>query len=190
MVKFILLFAKLRLANHLGPDMIPNKILKIFACELAPGLADVYNKSMVQVGFPRHLKRSIVRPIPKLILPASIENYLRPISLTSQISKVMEGFTLNSLLPQMVNKLDTKQFALPKRSTTQALIYLLHLIHDGLEKGHCSARLCFADFRKCFDLVDHNIGWWTIALVNSKSLISTRLSSDGLEPFLPTESRR
>ena len=29
-----------------GPDMLPNKILKIFACELAPIIADIYNSSM------------------------------------------------------------------------------------------------------------------------------------------------
>ena len=40
---------------------------------------------------------------------------------------------------------------------TQALVYLLHLIRAGLESDHCSARLFFADFRKGFDLVYHNI---------------------------------
>ena len=74
----------------------------------------------------------------------------------SQIAKVMEGFTLDSLLNEVGNKLDTKQFALPRKSTTQALVYLLHLTLAGLDVGHCSARLFFADFRKRFDLVGHN----------------------------------
>ncbi len=46
---------------------------------------------------------------------------------------------------------------MPRKSTTQALVYILHLIHAGLDIEHCYARLFFADLRKGFDLVDHNI---------------------------------
>jgi hypothetical protein len=68
----------------------------------------------------------------------------------------MEGFTLESLLLEVLDKLDPKQFSFPKKSTTQALVYLMHQIHAGLEKGQCPARVFFADFKKRFDLVDHN----------------------------------
>ena len=40
------------------------------------------------------------------------------------------------------------QFAVPRKSTTQALVYIFHLIHAGLDIGHCYARLFMADFRK------------------------------------------
>jgi hypothetical protein len=53
--------------------------------------------------------------------------------------------------------LDPKQFALPGKSTTQALVYLLHVIHAALDQGHCSVRIFFVDFKKGFDLVDHNV---------------------------------
>ena len=66
-----------------GPDLIPNKILKMFAFELAPVIADVYNSSLSQGVVPSQLNLSIVRPIPKVLPPTSIENDLRPISLTS-----------------------------------------------------------------------------------------------------------
>ena len=69
----------------------------------------------------------------------------------------MEGFSLDSLLSEISEQLDVKRFAVSGKSTTQALVYLLHLIHAGLDVGQCSARLFFADFRKGFDLVDHNI---------------------------------
>ena len=111
---------------------------------------------MVQGNFSQQLKRAFVIPIPNVSPPGSIEDDLRPISLTSQISKVMEGFTLDSLLGEVSSKLGTKPFALRRKSTTQALVYLLHLIHAGLDVGHCYARLFFADFRKDFDLIDHN----------------------------------
>ena len=66
--------------------------------------------------------------------------------LTAQVSKVMEGFVLESLTPEVGHKLDPKQFALPTKSTRQALAYLLHLILSALDHGQCSIRIFFADF--------------------------------------------
>lgn len=54
-----------------------------------------------------------------------------------QVAKVMENFTLARLLPVLVDKLDLKQFALSGRSTTQAIVYLLHLALGVLDKGNC-----------------------------------------------------
>ena len=112
---------------------------------------------MTKGTFLKALKRSIVEPVPKVSPPKSIKDDLRPISLTSQIAKVMEDCTLDKFFPEVVNKLDTKQFALPKKSTTHALVYLLHSILVALERGSCTARLFFADFKKGFDQVDHNV---------------------------------
>lgn len=50
----------------------------------------------------------------------NIEDESRPISLTSKVAKVMEGCTLGNFLPQIVDNLDPRQFALPK--------YLLHTL--------------------------------------------------------------
>ncbi len=81
-----------------GPHMIPNKILETFAFELAPIITDIYNSSMTQGAFPGGLKRSVVVPVPEVQPPSSIDDDLRPISLTSQIAKVMEGCTFCSVL--------------------------------------------------------------------------------------------
>ena len=75
--------------------MIPNKILKTFAFEFALVITDILNTSMKQGIFLDQLNHSLVGPIPKVSPPSSIEDDLRPISLTSQVSKVMEGFVLN-----------------------------------------------------------------------------------------------
>ena len=93
---------KIRINKSPGPDKIPNKILKVFAYELAPVITDIYNSSIIQGVFPMNLKRSIVVPIPKVPLPQRVEDDLRPISLTSQISKVMERYTLPKLAPKTI----------------------------------------------------------------------------------------
>jgi hypothetical protein len=55
----------IKLTKSCGSDLIPNKILKTFAFELAPVVCDIYNTSMKQGVFPQQLKRSFVVPIPK-----------------------------------------------------------------------------------------------------------------------------
>ena len=60
------------------------------------------------------------------------ENDFRPISLTSPIAKVLEGFSAESLITSVFNKLENKQFTLPDRSTTQALIFM-HTILEALD---------------------------------------------------------
>ena len=72
--------------------------------------------------------------VPKCHPPRSVESDLRPVSLTSPIAKVLEGFTAKSLLTCVWSKLDSKQFALPGRSTTQALVYLLHTILETIDR--------------------------------------------------------
>ena len=78
-------------------------------------------------------------------------------SLTSPVAKVLEGFSAKSLLMCVWDKLDSKQFALPGRSTTRALVYLLHTIFESADGGEMYVRIFFSHFSKGFDLVDHNV---------------------------------
>ncbi|CAB4025070.1 Hypothetical predicted protein [Paramuricea clavata] len=178
--------SKIKTTKSPGPDMFPKKILKTFAFELAPVMSDIFNSSMTQGTFPKALKRSIVVPVPKVSPPKSIDDDLRPISLTSQIAKVMEDCTLDNCFPEVVNKLDTKQFALPKKSTTHASVYLLHSILVALERGSCTARLLFADFRKGFDLVDHNVIIKELTLLGTHPSIIRWIIERIIEGWVPS----
>ena len=140
-----------------GPELIPNIVWKEFAFELSSVLADVYSSSLEQGYVPAQLKQAIVVPVPKCRPPMSVESDLRSVSLTSPVPKVLEGFSAKSLLMCVWDKLDSKQFALPGRSATQALVYLLHTILESLDGGEMYVRMFFSDFSKGFDLVDHNV---------------------------------
>ena len=104
-----------------------------------------------------HILKAIVVPVPKIRPPKSVENDSRPISLTSPIAKVLEGFSAESLIISVFNNLDNKQFALPGRSTTQALIFFMHTILETLDTCGKYIRIFFSVFSKGFDLVDHNV---------------------------------
>ena len=82
---------------------------------------------------------------------------MRPISLTCQFAKVLEGFTLARVYPSVVGNLSRNHFAVAGKSTEQALVYLLHLALEALDRDGCYLRLFVADFKKGYDLIDHLI---------------------------------
>ena len=82
---------------------------------------------------------------------------IRPISLTPNISKHLESFIGNIIFEHIKEKLDLNQYgALIGLSTTQALVDLLYHLHEYIHNGN-SDRICFIDYTKAFDLIDHNI---------------------------------
>ena len=149
--------SSLQVAKAVGPDNIPNKILKDFAPELAPVIQDIYNQSLKEGYIPSLLKSSIVTPIPKVTPPTTIESDLRPISLTCTLAKVMEGFVCSRLLSQLDSKIDPRQYVRKGHSTTDALLYMLQAIYEAVDSGDAGVRIFFADFSKGFDLTDHAI---------------------------------
>ena len=149
--------SSLQTSKAVGPDNIPNRILKDFALELAPLVCDIYNQSLREGYIPALLKSSIVTAIPKVSPSGLIEQDLRPISLTCTLAKVMEGFTCSRLLPQLEKKNDPCQFSRKGHSTTDALIYMLQAIYEAVDSGEASARIFFADFSKGFDIINHSI---------------------------------
>ena len=82
-----------KIGKTIGPDCIPNRVLKEFAHEVAPVVKDIYNASLIEGYFPDALKASLLNPIPKISPPQRIESDLRPIALTCTLAKVLEGFT-------------------------------------------------------------------------------------------------
>ena len=149
--------SSINISKAVGPDNIPNKLLRDFAFELAPVVQDIYNQSLKDGNIPLPLKSSIVSPIPKVTPPKKVDSDLRPISLTCTLAKIMEGFTITKLLPQLDNKIDVRQYARKGHSTTDALLYLLQAIYEAIDRGNTAARIFFTDFSKGFDLIDHNI---------------------------------
>ena len=87
----------------------------------------------------------------------SIHNDLRPIAILPVLAKIFESIAGRHLLVFLEPSLDDSQFGSRKgRSTTHAIVTLLHNWMASLDSGG-SVRAIFIDFRKAFDLVNHNI---------------------------------
>ena len=110
-----------------------------------PVVAYLYNSTLPEGFIPPFLKGAIVDPLPKVISPKSIEDDVRPISLTCQLAKVLGGFILARVYLSIVGNLDRNQFVVAGKSTEQALVYILHLALEALDRGGCYLRLFFAD---------------------------------------------
>ena len=127
----------MKIGKAIGPDCIPNRVLKEFAQELAPVVKDIYNASLIEGYFPDALKASI--------------------ALTCTLAKVLEGFTRDRLITPVSHQIDPRQFARAGHSTTDALVYLLQAVYEAVDTGSCGARMFFADYSKGFDMIDHSV---------------------------------
>ena len=141
-----------------GPDEIPNWVLKFYAYVLASPVASIFNASIQQATVPALWKKANVIPIPKTSSPEDITNDLRPISLTSTLSKTCESFVTDWLLEYIKGKIDRRQFgSLKDSSTTHALLSFVHHLLYETDTLKTAVRVFLLDFSKAFDLIDHNI---------------------------------
>jgi hypothetical protein len=107
---------------------------------------------------PLQWKLSRVTPIPKCFPPANIESDLRPIAVTSSLSKVAESFVCQFFNDHFKESLDSNQFGCTSgRSTTFALIKLTHYLFTSFNNVDMFGRILFVDFKKGFDLINHNV---------------------------------
>ena len=89
----------------------------------------------------------------------NLKKDLRPISLTPCISKVAEDFVVRDYVkPAVLKVIDLNQYgAIPKSSTTLALLSMIHDWTLGTDGNGSTVRAILFDYRKAFDLIDHSI---------------------------------
>ena len=142
-----------------GPDNLPNWVLNEYADILASPIADILNTSFLECRVPRVWKLADVPPLPKAPMVCDFIKHLRPISLTSTLSKVAEGIVIKKELKSTIfSSIDPSQFGfIPGSSTTLALISMLHHWLRATDGNGSTVRTALLDYRKAFDLVDHHL---------------------------------
>ncbi|KAL9970105.1 hypothetical protein ACROYT_G022428 [Oculina patagonica] len=140
-----------------GPDDLPNWVLREFADILAAPIADILNTSFSECKVPRVWKIANVSPLPKAPTVCDFNKDLRPISLTSTLSKIAESFVIEkSIKPAVLSSIDPNQYGfIPGSSMTFPLIFMLHHWLRATDGTGAAFRTSLVDFRKAFDLVDH-----------------------------------
>ena len=150
--------SNLKRAKASGPDNLPSWVLKEFAMELSAPVADIFNASIQERAVPASWKEADVIPIQKTDQVKEIENDLRPISLTSILSKTMEDFVADWIMSQIRHLVDRQQFgSLAGLSTTHALLSFFHHLYKTTDELDQCVRVLLLDFSKAFDKIDHHI---------------------------------
>ena len=142
-----------------GPDGLPNWVLKEFAEILATPITDILNTSFRDCKVPRIWKIADVCPLPKVSTICDFTKDLRPISLTSTLSKLAEEIIIDKELKHTVLKsIDSRQYGfIPGSSTTFALISMLQEWLSSTDKSNSAVGIVLLDYKKAFDLVDHTL---------------------------------
>ena len=141
-----------------GPDKVPAWLLQMAAPSLAEPICSIFNASLQDQRVPAMWKAADVCPVPKVPNPTRIEKDLRPISLTPILSKCIEKIVRPWIMEFLEEVLDSTQYGSRQGlSTVDAMADLFHSWLLALEAPKSAIRILFLDFRKAFDLVDHNI---------------------------------
>ncbi len=116
---------KTRLQMSIGPDQIPNWILKDLAGIIATPICLLFNSSLRDSYVPTIWKSANVCPLPKSKPIQNLKKDLRTISLTTVIAKMMEYYPIQHMR-NTCQVVDPNQFGAVRRSSiTLALLQIL-----------------------------------------------------------------
>lgn len=141
-----------------GSDGLSSETLKTISSIIAQPLATIFNNCFVSGYFPKCLKSALVIPVFKSGSKEMINNY-RPISLISNIAKILEKLIKVRLISFLTNYkiLSNCQFGFTQnRGTDDAISLLCSSVYDALDNSR-SCIAVFLDLAKAFDTVDHLI---------------------------------
>ena len=125
---------------------------------LATPVTALFNSSLREGVLPKLWKTATIIPVSKKHPPVTIENDIRPISLTPIIVKVFELLVLKWVDVCVKPQTDDKQYGgMAGTCTTDALVEMLHKWYESIDVTGNFVRVLFLDYSKAFDLINHDI---------------------------------
>ena len=147
---------KLKEGKAPGDDGFVPLFLKKVASEICYPLAEIFNSSLSEGVVPLDWRIANVTPIYKKGSRQDPGNY-RPISLTSQIGKLLESIIRDSMVTHLkARKLigSTQHGFTQKRSCLTNLLEFMEIITKHVDNGH-PVDVIYLDFQKASDKVPH-----------------------------------
>ena len=154
-IKSIIL--SLKTSKSYGPNSIP-VFIQLLADTISSHLEAIFNLSFNTGKHPHILKLAKTIAIYKKGSKLLTSNY-RPISLLSNINKILEKLVFNRLYNFLEDSqcIYSLQFGFRKKhSTNHALVQITETIRKALDENKFACGV-FVDFQKAFDTVNHDI---------------------------------
>ena len=155
-VKVLDKLKKLQLNKSSGGEGIPPRVLNELSSAICEPIAEIMRKSLNENLVPEDWKVADVSPIFKKGSKANPGNY-RPVSLTSQVGKIMESIIKDAMLKHIkrFNLISESQHGfVSKRSCLTNLLVFLEEVTNYIDKGF-PVDVIYLDFQKAFDKVPH-----------------------------------
>jgi hypothetical protein len=142
--------------NSTGKDGVMMKHIISSVNNSSIAISKLINSIIDNEVWPEKLKIQVLRPIYKKGSKKNLDNY-RPISLLSNINKIIEKFLAKQILG-FLNKheiITNKQFGFRQnKGTTDALKYVNEVTSKALNNGFY-VKAVLVDLQKAFDTIDH-----------------------------------
>lgn len=139
-----------------GVDDLSLRQLKESLPVTFPFILETLNSSLSSGTFPALWKKALVLPLPKVRVPATVNDY-RPISLLCSLSKILERIVLRQVFEFLDSRsaLDKYQSGFrPGYSTQTALLKFTEDVRRGMDNRLVTLAALF-DFKRAFDTVPH-----------------------------------
>ena len=149
---------KIKVKKAAGPDRITGKLLKLCKDSLLKIVHALFELSLKSCVYPSSWKMGEIIPVPKKDMP-KVDNDLRPVTLTSILSKCLERIGLTLLMPHVQETFDPLQFAYVNgRSTSDAICTMMNRIAKHLDqKPSNTARALFIDYSSAFNTIQPHL---------------------------------
>ena len=140
------------------PARFIKEIYSRYGSKITMPIANLLNIIFKSGKYPHIWKTANITPVYKRKGAKTDKNNWRPISILPTLSKICESVIHHRILRHMLdnNVITEKQAAyLPKDSTTNQLLYIVHQVKAAWAKKKIS-HACFLDISAAFDAVWHN----------------------------------
>ena len=144
-----------------GADGIPIELIKELGENAIPILTDLCNKIWRQNSWPEDWKKSIYLPLPKKGDTTVCANN-RTITLISHCSKILLKIIQRRMEQIISRELPQEQAGFRRGRGTRDHIANLRWIGEKAKEFQKKLYMCFIDYSKAFDCVNHDRLWLTL----------------------------
>ena len=156
--KVLKLLSTMDSSKATGTDNIGPRLLKVAAPYISNDITHICNQSIRKSTFPRKWKEAKISPLHKNGPHDDVNNY-RPISILPVLSKVLEKH-VHDCLSAYLNEHNllhkTQSGFRSQHSCETALVHMIDSWLNAMDNGKMVG-IVLVDFKKAFDLVDHQI---------------------------------